>query len=112
MPYACTSFGQAGIRRVGAATLRMRLRAIGLAAALVLAQLLWSKHEAEAAAHAPGEVCDVCLALANINHALVEVTGLPPPRHDLAPADQRPATLALTSPVRELRARAPPDHRG
>jgi hypothetical protein len=97
---------------VVAATLRIRLCAVGLAAALVVAQLLWARHEAEAAAHAQGEVCDLCLALANVGHALAEITGLPPPRHDLALAGHRPATLALTSPVRELRARAPPRHRG
>jgi hypothetical protein len=97
---------------VGAATLRIRLCTIGLAAALVLAQLLWARHEAEAAIHAQGEVCDLCLTLANVGHALAEITGLPPPRHALAPADHQPATLALTSPVREFRARAPPRHRG
>jgi hypothetical protein len=97
---------------VGAATLRTRFCAVGLATALVLAQLLWARHEAAAATHARGEVCDLCLALANVNHALVDVTGLPPPPHDLALADRPPATVALASPVRELRARAPPDHRG
>jgi hypothetical protein len=58
---------------VGAATLNPRLQAAFLALALALAQLLWANHEAKAAAHDATKVCDLCLALANIGHALVDI---------------------------------------
>jgi hypothetical protein len=93
---------------VGAVTLNTRLCAICLAAALAFAQLLCAAHQAEALGHKPDEVCDFCLGLAKIDHALVDVAALPPVlgltavRH--RPADRvAPATL-----VRELRAHSPP----
>jgi hypothetical protein len=85
-----------------------RLCAIGLAAALAFAQLLCALHKAEALGHKSDEVCDLCLGLAKIDHALVDGGAPPPP---LAPATARhplDPRVARATPVRELHARSPP----
>jgi hypothetical protein len=86
----------------------MRVYAVCLAAALVSAQLLWAVHEAEALGHKPGEVCDLCLSLANVNHALIDdpapMLVHARPALNGAPAVRR----SLAALVRDLRARSPP----
>jgi hypothetical protein len=96
---------------VGAATLSMRLCAICFAAALAFAQLLCALHKAEALGHKPDQVCDLCLGLAKIDHALVDVTAPSPVLGRLAPNHRPDARLAPTTLVRELRARSPPPSR-
>jgi hypothetical protein len=89
-------------------TLSTRLCAICLAAALAFAQLLCAVHKAEGLGHKPGEVCDLCLGLAKIDHALVDVTA-PPPVFGGPALNHRPdARVARATVVRELRARSPP----
>jgi hypothetical protein len=89
-------------------TLSTRLCAIGLAAALVFGQLLCAVHKAEALAHKPGQLCDLCLGLAKVDHALVDVAA-PPPAVGPAAVPHRPAArLARATPLRELHARSPP----
>ena len=96
---------------MGTATLSTRLVAICLGAALAFAQLLCAVHKAEALAHKSGEVCDLCLSVAKVDHALVEV-GPPPPVHSLSALNHRPdARVVRSTPVRELRARSPPPSR-
>jgi hypothetical protein len=96
---------------VGTATLSTRLVAICLGAALAFAQLLCAVHKAEALAHKAGEVCDLCLALAKVDHTLVEV-GPPPPVYSLPTLNHRPDARVLRStPLRESRARSPPPSR-
>jgi hypothetical protein len=93
---------------VGTATLSTRLCAIALGIALVVAQLLCGVHKAEALGHKPGGVCDLCLSLANVDHALVE-SGGPPPVHSQPSLNHRPdARVVRAILVRELRARSPP----
>jgi hypothetical protein len=93
---------------VGAATLSTRLVAICLGAALAFAQLLCAVHKAEALAHKPGEVCDLCLSLANVDHALVDVAP-PPAVHGRPALNHRPdARVVRATLVREVRARSPP----
>jgi hypothetical protein len=93
---------------VGTATLSTRLVAICLGAALAFAQLLCAVHKAEALAHKPGEVCDLCLSLAKVDHALVDVAP-PPPVHGRPALNHRPdAQVLRATVVRELRARSPP----
>ena len=93
---------------MGAATLSTRLVAICLGAALAFAQLLCAVHKAEALAHKSGEVCDLCLSLAKVDHALV-AAGAPPPAHSGPALDHRPdARVVRANLVRELRARSPP----
>jgi hypothetical protein len=58
---------------VSAANLNPRLQAAFLAVALALAQLLWANHEAKAAVHDATKVCELCLALANVGHAVVDI---------------------------------------
>ena len=74
---------------MGTATLSTRLAAICLGAALAFAQLLCAVHKAEALAHKSGEVCGLCLSLAKVDHALVEV-GPPPPVHSLSALNHQP----------------------
>ena len=89
-------------------TLSTRLCAICLAVGLAFAQLLCAAHKAEAVGHKPGEVCDLCLGLAKIDHALVDVAA-PPPVPSPAAVRHRPADrVARATLVRELRARSPP----
>jgi hypothetical protein len=92
-------------------TLSTRLCAIGLAAALAFGQLLCAVHKAEALAHKPGEVCDLCLGLAKIDHALVDLAVPPPTLGQPALAGRPDARVACTTLVRELRARSPPPSR-
>jgi hypothetical protein len=93
---------------VGTATLSTRLVAICLGAALAFAQLLCAVHKAEALAHKPGEVCDLCLSLAKVDHTLVDVAP-PPPVHGRPALNHRPDARVLRATlVRELRARSPP----
>jgi hypothetical protein len=93
---------------VGAATLSTRLCAICLGAALGFAQLLCAVHKAEALAHKPGEVCDLCLSVAKLDHAQVEIAP-PPPLHGQPALNHRPdAGVVHATLVRELRARSPP----
>lgn len=93
---------------MGAATLGTRLCAIALGIALVFAQLLCGVHKAEALGHKPGGVCDLCLSLANVDHALVEA-GAPPPAHRRLALDHRPEVRVVRANLpRELRARSPP----
>jgi len=62
-------------------------------------------------AHKSGEVCDLCLSLAKVDHGLVEV-GPPPPVHSLPTLNHQPdARVVRSTPVRELRARSPPPSR-
>ncbi len=90
------------------ATLSTRLVAICLGAALTFAQLICAVHKAEALAHKPGEVCDLCLSLANVDHALVDVAP-PPPAHGRPVLNHGPdARVFHATLVRELRARSPP----
>jgi hypothetical protein len=93
---------------VGAAILNPRLQAAFLAVALALAQLLWANHEAKAAAHDPTKVCDLCLALANIGNALVDVA--PPVQvPNVAVVSDRPTERSrLGVQARGWYARAPP----
>jgi hypothetical protein len=93
---------------VGAATLSTRLVAICFGAALAFAQLLCAVHKAEALAHKPGEVCDLCLGVAKIDHALVDLAVPPPALGQPALAGRPDARVACTTLVRELRARSPP----
>jgi hypothetical protein len=93
---------------VGAATRSTRLCAIGLAAALAVAQLLCAVHKAEALVHKPGEVCDLCLGLAKIDHALIDAAAPPPVIGGPALNHRPPAQVARATPVRELHARSPP----
>jgi hypothetical protein len=89
-------------------TLSTRLCAIGLAAALAFGQLLYAVHKAEALAHKPGQLCDFCLGLAKVDHALVDIAA-PPPAVGPAAVPHRPtARLARATPLRELHARSPP----
>jgi hypothetical protein len=93
---------------VGTATLNTRLVAICLGAALAFAQLLCVVHKAEALAHKSGAVCDLCLSLAKVDHALIEV-GPPPSAHGLPTLQHRPdVRVVCSTAVRELRARSPP----
>jgi hypothetical protein len=93
---------------VGTATLSTRLCAIGLGVALVFAQLLCGVHKAEALGHKPGGVCDLCLSLATVDHALVE-GGAPPPAHSRPALNHGPDARAVRAIlVPELRARSPP----
>jgi hypothetical protein len=93
---------------VGAATLSTRLCAIAAGIALIVAQLLCGVHKADALGHKPGGVCDSCLSLANVDHALVEA-GAPPPAYSLPTLDRRPdAHVVRAVLVREERARSPP----
>jgi hypothetical protein len=100
--------GWDGIHGVGAATLSTRFGAICLAAALAFAQLLCAAHKAEALEHKPGEVCDLCLGLAKIDHALVDVAAPPPVLGPPAGPHRPAARVARPTPARELRARSPP----
>jgi hypothetical protein len=96
---------------VGGAILSTRLVAIALGVALFVAQLLCGAHKAEALAHKPGGVCDLCLSLANVDHALVE-GGPPPPTHGRLALNRQPdARVVRAILVRELRARSPPPSR-
>jgi hypothetical protein len=96
---------------VGGATPSTRLCAIGLAAALVAALLLWAAHGAKVLADEPGEPCDLCLSLANVDHALVD-TAAPPPVPDRSAVHHRPAGRApLAVLLRDQRARSPPRYR-
>jgi hypothetical protein len=93
---------------VGGATLSKRLVALALGVALFVAQLLCGAHKAEALAHKSGGVCDLCLSLVNVDHALIE-GGPPPPAHGrLALNRQLDAHVVRAILVRELRARSPP----
>jgi hypothetical protein len=96
---------------VGAATLSVRLCAAGLAAALVLAQLICGIHKAEAVTHKPGEVCDLCLALANVDYPLVDIAALPSVPAKAAVQYRPSGQPPLTAPIHEFRARAPPPSR-
>jgi hypothetical protein len=93
---------------VGGATLSKRLVAIALGVALFVAQLVCGAHKAEALAHKPGGVCDLCLSLANVDHALIEGGSLPPAHSRLALNRQPDAHVVRAILVRELRARSPP----
>jgi hypothetical protein len=93
---------------MGAATLSTRLCAICLASALAFAQLLCAAHKAEALGHQPDEVCDLCLGLAKIDHALVDITAPPPVFGPAAVRHRSAARVARATRVRELRARSPP----
>ena len=96
---------------VGAATLNPRLQAAFLAVALALAQLLWANHEAKAVAHDATEVCDLCLALANIGNALVDIAP-PVPVQGVAVVHHRPTGRSpLGVLARGWYARAPPRDR-
>jgi hypothetical protein len=108
IPYALPDAGWGWIDGVGTASLSTRLCAIALGVALVFAQLLCGAHKAEALGHKPGGVCDICLSLATVDHALVDV-GTPPPVHSWPALDHRPdARVVRAIPVRELHARSPP----
>ena len=97
---------------MGTATLSTRLCAIALGIALVVAQLLCGVHKAEALGHKPGGVCDLCLSLANVDHALVEA-GAPPPVLGRRRRSITDPTRASPAPFwcAELRARSPPPSR-
>ena len=96
---------------VSAATLNPRLQAAFLAVALALAQLLWANHEAKAAAHDATKVCDLCLALAKVGHALVDIAP-PAPVQDVAVVHYRPTGQSpLGVLARGWYARAPPRDR-
>jgi hypothetical protein len=93
---------------VGAATLNPRLQAAFLAVALALAQLLWANHEAKAVAHETDEVCDLCLALAKVGHALADIAS-PAPVHAVAVVHHRPNGRApFGALARGWHSRAPP----
>jgi hypothetical protein len=97
-----------GIHNVGRTTLSTRLCAICLGAALACAQLLCGVHKAEAVGHKPGEVCELCLSLANVDHALIAAAA-PPPAHGWAVVNHRSAWRAPRAAlVREVHARSPP----
>jgi hypothetical protein len=96
---------------VGAATLSTRICAIGFGVALVFAQLLCGVHKAEALGHKPGEVCDLCVSLAKLDHALIAADA-PTPIHGVPALNHRPdARVIRSTPVRELHARSPPPSR-
>jgi hypothetical protein len=93
---------------VGTATLSTRLVAICLGAALAFAQLLCAVHKAEALAHKSGEVCDLCLSLAKVDHALGDVAP-PPAVHGRPALNHRPdARVVCATLIRDVRARSPP----
>jgi hypothetical protein len=111
MSYAPPDAGWSGIHGVVAATLSTRLVAICIGAALAFAQLLCTVHKAEALTHKPGEVCDLCLSVAKVDHALIDAV-VPPPVHggvvlNLLPTSRVPRAAL----VREFRARSPPSWR-
>jgi hypothetical protein len=96
---------------VGAATLSTRLCAIGLGVALIFAQLLCGGHKAKAMGHKPGEVCDLCLSVTKVDHALIDGAA-PPPVHGGGVVNHRPAwRVPRAALVRECRARSPPPSR-
>jgi hypothetical protein len=75
---------------------------------LALAQLLWANHEAKAIQHEAAETCDLCLALANVGHALVDIAP-PVPVQDVAVVHDRPTGRSLLGVLaRGWHARAPP----
>jgi hypothetical protein len=94
------------------ATMSTRLCAVGLAVALGLAQLLWATHEAKAAEHDSGKVCDLCLSLANVGGALIDAaTPIPAQaRAILAHRPTRPSPPGVLPQA--FHARAPPLLRG
>jgi hypothetical protein len=111
MSYAPPDAGWGGIHGVGAGTLSTRLCAIGLGVALVFAQLLCGIHKAEALGHKPGEVCDLCLSVAKIDHALIDAV-MPPPVHGGVVLNHLPTSrVPRAALAREFRARSPPPSR-
>jgi hypothetical protein len=96
---------------MGTATLSTRLVAICLGGALAFAQLICTVHKAEALAHKPGEVCDLCLSLAKVDHALIDAV-VPAPVHSGVVLNHQPTSrVPRAALVREFRARSPPPSR-
>jgi hypothetical protein len=108
MSYPPPDAGWGGIHGVGAGTLSTRLCAIGFGVALVFGQLQCGVHKAEAVGHKPGEVCDLCLSVAKVDHALIDAV-VPPPAHGGVVLNHLPTSrVPRATLVRELRARSPP----
>jgi hypothetical protein len=96
-----------GIHGVAVATLSTRLCAVSLGVALVFAQLLCGIHKAEAAGHKPGQACDLCLSVANLDHGLIDAVTLQVPCGSVV-NDRPPWRVPRVALTRECRARSPP----